>query len=160
MAAHSRPSKIINPNEAVFTPVQNSDPVGSFASEPFTLPKSPFNPRIRPSDEFCFTLHRLSDTIRLRRTFSLSGGFVRQFGKREHKSGGCDVVPDLSRSESAVTQQSVRKPFRIRTYNKPPGGRGGLSIAHFAPSSILSRRVAITSRQSRKSAVQPAIFAV
>jgi len=55
MAAHSRPSKIVSPNEAVFTPVQNTDPVGSFVSEPFTLPKSPFNPRIRPFDEFYFT---------------------------------------------------------------------------------------------------------
>ena len=55
MAAHSRPSKIVSPNEAVFTSVQNTDPVGSFASEPFTLPKSPFNPRIRPFDEFYFT---------------------------------------------------------------------------------------------------------
>jgi hypothetical protein len=64
MAAHSRPSKIVNPNEAVFTPVQNNDPVGRLANEPLTPPKSPFNPQIRPFDEFCFTLHRLSDTIR------------------------------------------------------------------------------------------------
>ncbi len=55
MAARSRPSKMASLNEALFTPVQNNDPVGSFVSEPFTLPKSPFNPRIRPFDEFYFT---------------------------------------------------------------------------------------------------------
>src|SRR5258707_6910194 len=55
MAAHSRPSKIVSRTKQSFTPVQNSDPVGSFVSEPFTLPKSLFNPRIRPFDEFYFT---------------------------------------------------------------------------------------------------------
>ncbi len=64
MAAPSRTSKIVKLNEAVFTPVQNSDPVGSFVSEPFTLPKSPFNPRIRPFDEFYFTDQLISGTIR------------------------------------------------------------------------------------------------
>jgi len=55
MAAHSRPSNIVNPNEAVLTLVQNSDAVGRLANEPLTPPKSPFNPRIRPFDEFYFT---------------------------------------------------------------------------------------------------------
>jgi len=55
MAAHSRPSKIVSRTKQSFTSVQNNNPIGSFVSEPFTLPKSPFNPRIRPFDEFYFT---------------------------------------------------------------------------------------------------------
>src|SRR6267154_950409 len=160
MAAHSRPSKIINPNEAVFSPVQNSDPVGSFASEPFTLPKSPFNPRIRPFDGFCFTLHRLSDTIRSATNFffARADSFDNSL-KRERKSGGCAVVPDLSRSESAVTQQNVRKSFRIRTYDKPQGG--GVSFNRTFRAVQYSESEGRDYKQATaESAVQPAIFAV
>jgi|SRR5882762_4607819 len=160
MAAHSRPSNIVNPNEAVLTLVQNSDAVGRLANEPLTPPKSPFNPRIRPFDEFYFTgslnqrYHPLCDELFL----CLADSFDNSL-KRERKSGGCDVVPDLSRSESAVTQQNVRKSFRIRTYDKPQGG--GVSFNRTFRAVQYSESEGRDYKQATaESAVQPAIFAV
>src|SRR5712671_581091 len=71
---------------------------------------------------FTLPAHRLSDTIRSATNFFFAR--VDSFDNSLSVSarvGGCDVVPDLSRSESAVTQQNVRKSFRIRTYDKPRG---------------------------------------
>jgi hypothetical protein len=51
---------------------------GWFAREPLTPPKSPFNPEIRPFDDFYFTAPRMSDTIRYATNIFWLAGFVRK----------------------------------------------------------------------------------
>src|SRR5712671_4198675 len=100
---------------------------------------------------FTLPAHRLSDTIRSATNFFFAR--VDSFDNSLSVSarvGGCDVVPDLSRSESAVTQQNVRKSFRIRTYDKPQGGGVVFQSRISRPPRLPSREVAITSRQPRK----------
>src|SRR5882762_6247056 len=109
MAAHSRPSKIVSRTKQSSRPYKTAilSTLGKRTIHPAKIAVQPSNSTVRwvllyaPSIE---RYHPLCDELFL----CLADSFDNSL-KRERKSGGCDVVPDLSRSESAVTQQNVRK---------------------------------------------------